>query len=132
MSTLLPHVFGIAGFFSGLLLWVQFTRWLGLIAVSGSKLGGDFLGEPKRRLLWAAPFVALLHPAPWFMCAAGILGYRAFRYGGWGASDWFFVGSCLAVRFMLVMTFAFLTRWRRLSSSVVSGPNASIERTRER
>ena len=70
MSEVITPLLGFAGLFAGMLLWVQFTRWVALLYVSGSKEGGDFLGPPKRRLLWATPFLALLHPAPWLVGAA--------------------------------------------------------------
>ena len=104
---------GFAGFFVGMLLWVQFTRWLGLLFVSGSRHGGDFLGEPKRRLIWAIPFLGLLHPAPWLLAAAAYLGYRAFHgdlAAGW---NWFFGGLLLAFTFMLATAASAILRWRR-------------------
>src|SRR4051812_48114071 len=114
MSDVATLVLGVLGFVAGTLLWTQFTRWVGLLYVSGSKHGGDFLGEPKRRLLWAIPVVALLHPAPWLVCAAAIAGVRTLRASagrGWG---WFFGGLSVALLFMIFSTVTVLLRRRQL------------------
>jgi hypothetical protein len=60
VSDVIAPIFGFAGLFAGMLLWVQFMRWLMLLYVSGSKHGGDFLGPPKRRLLWAISALTML------------------------------------------------------------------------
>jgi hypothetical protein len=132
MIDLVTPIFGFAGFFAGMILWVQFTRWMGLLYVSGSKDGGDFLGPPKRRLLWAIPFLAVLHPAPWLIGAAGIFAFRALRADAGGGGTWFFGGLSLALLFMILTTVSVLARWRNLRRSQGSGPNKSLERTRER
>lgn len=99
--------------------------------MSGSKHGGDFLGPPKRRLLWATPALALLHPAPWLIGVAAVLGFRTFRADsteGWG---WFFGGLSLAFLLMILSTMAVLVRWRRLRHSESIGPHKSLAHTRE-
>ena len=131
MSDVTTPIFGLAGFVAGMLLWVQFTRWVGLLYVSGSKAGGDFLGPPKRRLIWAIPFVALLHPAPWLIGVTGIFASRAVHSDAEGSAVWFVAGLSLAVLFMILTTVAAIARWRRLQSSRAGGPNKSLERTRE-
>ncbi len=131
MSTFALPALSLFGFLVGMLLWIQFTRWVGLLYVSASKHGGDFLGPPKRRLLWATPVLALLYPAPWLIGMSALLGFRTFRSdstGGWG---WFFVGLSLALLFMVLSTIAVLVRWRHLRHSEKSRPNKSLERTRE-
>jgi len=109
MNALMTPVLGIAGFFAGMLLWTQFTRWVALLYVSGSKEGGDFLGPPKRRLLWAVPFLAVLHPAPWLIGLTVIFAWR----GGIG----FLAGLCLALLSMIFTTVTALVRWRRSRSN---------------
>jgi hypothetical protein len=132
MSDVLTPFLGFAGLLAGMLLWAQFTRWVGLLYVSGSKEGGDFLGPPKRRLLWAIPFLALLHPAPWLLGAAVFFAFRATRGDMGAGGSWFFGGLALALLFMILITLAVLARWRRVRQSQVGGPNNSLERTREK
>jgi hypothetical protein len=132
MSEVITPLFGFAGFFAGILLWVQFTRWLALLYVSGSKEGGDFLGPPKRRLLWAIPFLALLHPAPWLIGMAASVAFRTLRRNSSVGWSWFFGGLVLALLFMGLSTLAALARWRRLRHLPASGPNKSLERTCEK
>jgi hypothetical protein len=56
--------FGL-GFGFSLFATTQIFRWISLLSITLAKHGGDFLGEPKRRFLWACPFVSLLHPGFW-------------------------------------------------------------------
>lgn len=105
--------FSLPGFFAGTLLWAQLTRWAVLLYVSASKDGGDFLGPPKRRLLWAAPVVALLHPAPWMAGMAVFLAIGAFRAQAASGWAWFFGGLTLAILLMMFVTVAMLVRSRR-------------------
>lgn len=64
---MLPIVLIAAGFFFGMIFVPQLLRWALLIQTSFGLHGGDFLGAPKRRLLWAAPFILLLHPLPYLI-----------------------------------------------------------------
>jgi hypothetical protein len=59
----------ILGFFTGSLLVRQILRWLALLAVTTAKQGGDFLGPPRRRLLWVVPFVVFFHPGLYLISA---------------------------------------------------------------
>ena len=129
MIDIVTPIFGFAGFLAGMILWVQFTRWVGLLYVSGSREGGDFLGPPKRRLLWAIPFLALLHPAPWLIGMAGIFAFRAFRADADGSGAWFFGGLSLALLFMTLTTVSVLARWRHLRRSQGGGPDKSLDGT---
>jgi hypothetical protein len=131
MSEVITPLVGFAGIFAGMLLWVQFTRWVALLYVSGSKEGGDFLGPPKRRLLWATPFLALLHPAPWLVGTATFFAFRTLRGNTSTEWKWFFGGMALALLFMGGSTLAVFARWRHMRHSQISGPNKSLERTRE-
>jgi hypothetical protein len=101
------------GFVAGLLLWVQLARWMLLLYVSGSKDGGDFLGPPRKRLLWALPFMALLHPAPWLIGATGFFGMRTMVGNSATGAKWFFGGLFLAVLLMSLTALLLLVRWHR-------------------
>ena len=125
-------MFGLAGFIAGVILWVQFTRWIGLLYVSVSKQGGDFLGPPKRRLLWAIPFVALLHPAPWLVAAAALFAVRALRSEAEGSGVWFFCGLSIALLLMGLTTALTLARWYASNRSQVRRDDNSPVRTRQR
>ena len=46
---------------------LQVVRWGTLLWVTTISHGGDFLGSPRRRLVWAFPFILLLHPTPYFV-----------------------------------------------------------------
>jgi hypothetical protein len=107
-------IFAFGGFLAGMLLWVQFTRWIGLLYVTWQKNSGDFLGPPKRRLIWAIPFLAVLHPAPWLVGAAAIFAFRSIRADVGGSPTWFFGGLSFALLFMIVSTAMTVARWRRL------------------
>src|SRR4051794_36051313 len=104
MSDIALPAFGFLGFFAGLLFVAQFTRWGVLVHVTCSMHGGDFLGAPRRRLIWATPFVALLHPVPWLMFAAAVLGYRTLAANTASGWSWFFGGLSLAILFLLFTT----------------------------
>lgn len=130
MAAVLSPGLALVGFLAGLLLWAQLTRWVGLLYVSGSREGGDFLGPPKRRLIWAIPLLTLLHPTPWIIGAAILFAFRAFTGSlgpGWA---WFFGGLSIAILFMGSIAIAMISRWRKAALSQVGGPNKSFERTR--
>ena len=55
------------GFCAGGLLLIQTLRWVALLCLTTATHGGDFLGPPRRRLIWAFPLVLLLHPVPYFV-----------------------------------------------------------------
>jgi hypothetical protein len=57
----------IPGFFLGAYLLPMLIRWWHLVHTSFSVQEGDFLGPPKRRLLWFTPFALLLSPAPYLI-----------------------------------------------------------------
>jgi len=114
MSQVATPALSVFGFFIGMSLWTQLTRWVALLYVSGSNQGGDFLGPPKRRLLWAFPIVGLFHPAPWLLCAAVFFGIRAYRSHAAEGWAWFFGGLSFAVLYMILSTVVALIRWRRL------------------
>jgi hypothetical protein len=79
VETLLLPLFLLVGFIGGGFLVTQLMRWGLLVWVLLTKHGGDFLGAPRRRLLWVFPFVALLHPAPYLLVAVVLALYRMFQ-----------------------------------------------------
>jgi hypothetical protein len=56
-----PFAFAL-GFFAATLLVSVISHWAALLVTVLGKHGGDFLGPPKRRLLWAAPLVQVQGP----------------------------------------------------------------------
>jgi hypothetical protein len=131
MAGVLSLGLALLGIVAGMFLWAQMTRWVVLLYVSGSREGGDFLGPPKRRLIWAIPFLTLLHPTPWIIGAAIFFAIRAFRGSigpGWA---WFFGGVSIAILLMSSITVAMIAHWRKSALSQVGGTNKSLERTRE-
>jgi hypothetical protein len=127
MGDVITPIVALPGFFAGMFLWAQCTRWVGLLYVSVSKDGGDFLGPRKRRLLWAVPFLALLHPAPWLTGAAVLFAFRTFRGDAAPGWSWFFGGLALALLFMLLGTLTVIVRWRHLRKLQANGPDKSLE-----
>jgi len=93
-----------AGAFLGMVLVPLLLRWAVLVHTTFKLHGGDFLGAPKRRLLWAAPFVLLLHPALYFVAVLVVLSISAVRgriSEGW---LWVTVGFCAYSLFIGMFT----------------------------
>jgi len=91
------------GFGLGMVVAPLLLRWAALLHTTLGLHGGDFLGPPKRRLLWAAPLVLLVHPAPYFLVGTvviAILTVRGRISGGW---LWLLVGFCAYAAFMAMM-----------------------------
>jgi len=57
------------GFAISLVVSPLLMRWAVLMHTALSRHGGDFLGAPKRRLMWMAPLLFVLHPAPYLLIA---------------------------------------------------------------
>jgi hypothetical protein len=75
-----------AGVFLGMILIPLMLRWAVLVHTTFKRHDGASLGEPKRRRVWAAPLVLLLHPALYFVAALVVLAILAARgriSGGW-------------------------------------------------
>ena len=79
VDALLAPILLFFGFSVGTLFGTQMMRWGALLWVSTTTHGGDFLGTPKRRLLWVLPFVLLLHPAPYFIAFVVVFTVSAFQ-----------------------------------------------------
>jgi hypothetical protein len=109
MDTTLP-IIAILGFFTGSLLVQQILRWIVLLSVATAKQGGDFLGPPRRRLLWVVPFIVFFHPGV-YMIGALIVGTGLcllnWPGGGWG---WFLVGLYTHI---IVSGLSIASRYRR-------------------
>ena len=110
METGLPLI-AILGFVAGSFVAQQVLRWIALLSVVTAKQGGDFLGPPRRRLLWAVPFVVILHPALYIISALlviTILGLFHRLAGGW---SWFLVGLYI---YVIVTGLSIVSRYRRI------------------
>ena len=103
----------LPGFLCGLFLWMQFLRWFALIHVTVAKEGGDFLGPPKRRLVWATPLVAALHPAPWLISGIAFAGVLSFRDDTATRAHGFFVALGVGVLIQALGALLTLRRIRR-------------------
>jgi len=95
--------FAALGFILGMVVVPLLLRWAALLHTTLGLHGGDFLGPPKRRLLWATPLVLLVHPAPYFLVGTIVIAVLAARgriSGGW---MWLLIGFCAYGAFMVVM-----------------------------
>ena len=75
---MLPVALVLAGFLVGMILTPAVMRWAVLVHTSLAKQSGDYLGPPRRRLLWFAPFVIVFNPAPYLLAALGFVTFLAF------------------------------------------------------
>jgi hypothetical protein len=75
-----------AGFLIGIFFLPLVVRWAGLVYTVFGLHGGDFLGAPKRRLLWAAPLVILLHPVPYLVIGSFVI--IKFVAAGQASAGW--------------------------------------------
>jgi hypothetical protein len=85
-------IIAIFGFFIGSVAAQQTFRWIALLSVVTSRQAGDFLGPPRRRLLWVVPFVVFFHPGLYIIGALVAITscYLLNRLSGeWG---WFLLG----------------------------------------
>jgi hypothetical protein len=109
MDTALP-IMAILGFFTGPLLVRQILRWIALLVATTAKQGGDFLGPPRRRLLWVVPFVVVFHPGLYLISALIVgTGFCLLKGsgGGWG---WFLVGLYI---YLIVSGVSIASKYRR-------------------
>ena len=74
------------GSLAAIILLPQMLRWFSLIYTAITPHEGDFLGPPKRRLLWAAPFLFLMHPAPFLI--TGLIAVSALTLFGRMPAPW--------------------------------------------
>jgi hypothetical protein len=89
----------------------QMGHWVTLMVTTLAKHGGDFLGEPRRRLLFAFPFVALLHPGLWLTPLVFVAPWLALntdqsgpiRMAAAGFCLWLFPFAGLIVKVLLRM-----------------------------
>jgi predicted Na+-dependent transporter len=106
--------FTAVGFILGMIVVPLLIRWAALLYTTLGLHGGDFLGQPKRRLLWAAPLFLLVHPAPYFIVwtvVVAILAARGRIPGGW---VWLLAGFWVYALFIgLITTRVFLKARKR-------------------
>jgi hypothetical protein len=91
-------------------------RWGLLIHTSLAKQSGDFLGAPRRRLLWLAPIVFLLHPMPYIV--VGLLIVSVLAAVGRLSAGWvWFLGGFYAyvamIGFLVIPKLLVVMRTRR-------------------
>jgi len=109
MEPVLP-IIAISGFFVGSVAVQQLLRWTALLSVATSRQEGDFLGPPRRRLLWVVPFVVLLHPGLYIIAALVTITNCYLRHqlsSEWG---WFLVGVYINI---IVTGLRIASRYRR-------------------
>jgi hypothetical protein len=109
------------GFCAGGLLLIQILRWGTLLWVTTTVHAGDFLGPPRRRLIWAFPFVLLLHPVPYFVTFLVLITIWALQ--GKVESIWLWLLGGL----YFYVTFVGLTLirgYRRRRRRATAGPNS--------
>ncbi len=113
-------VFGFLGFFAGTLFGSQMMRWGALLWVTITTHEGDFLGRPRRRLLWAFPFILLLHPAPYLIALCVVFTFWALQ-GKVGFVWLCFLGGFYAYIALVSLKLLQVYRQRRRQAS--AGPN---------
>lgn len=121
--SLYPLLF-IAGLFAATLTVSRVIHWVALIRISVGKLGGDFLGAPKRRLIWATPFLLLFHPTLYLvlgLLAASVLTIAGRLPAGW---RWFMAGVYVyaVLGGLLVLNVMRKRRSRRNQHSTIDEP----------
>jgi len=117
-SDLLPAM-AIVGFFSASVIVPQWLRCAALFSVAFSRHGGDFLGPPRRRLVWISPFVALFHPGVYLLIALLVVTglYLQDRLAsGWG---WFLAGFYV---YFVFVGLSVASRYRRIRQHTKSSP----------
>jgi hypothetical protein len=122
VDVLLSPLLMFLGLFVGTMFGTQMMRWGALLWVSTTTHGGDFLGPPRRRLLWVFPFVLLLHPGPYLLALVVIL--TAWALQGKIGSIWLWA----LAGFYAYVVFAGLTmlrvyRRQRRGRASSAGPN---------
>jgi hypothetical protein len=97
------------------------------VATTLAKHGGDFLGEPKRRLLWACPFVSLIHPGFWLASLVFILPWLFLTNQLSAFTQAVAAGFLLPSVFFGVLVVITLRRVKRIASEK-SGSNNPLDR----
>jgi hypothetical protein len=110
-----------AGFLTGMFLLSSVVRWAALVYTVFGLHGGDFLGTPKRRLLWAVPLVILFHPVPYFVIGSFVT--IAFVALGRASAGWLgFLAGLYS--YGLIAGFMVVTRIRRIRRKTQAARNA--------
>lgn len=117
----------VAGFVAAVFLLPQALNWLGLIYTTITPQQGDFLGPPKRRLLWASRFLFLFHPMPYLII--GVITVSVFTLLGRMPAPW----TWLLLGFYSYTTFLSLlitVKLKRIRRTRAKGerPNQRLER----
>ena len=117
----------VAGSVAAIFLLPQVLRWLGLIYTTITPQQGDFLGPPKRRLLWASPFLFLFHPTPYLII--GVIVVSVFTLLGRMSAPWtwLLLGFYSYTAFLSLLITVKLNRMRRTRAKG-GRPNQRLER----
>ena len=106
----LPIV-AILGLLAGSVVLQQVLRWIALLWVTTAKQEGDFLGPPRRRLLWVAPFVAFLHPGPYIIGALVVITSFGLLHRLSAVWVWFLLGLYI---YVIVSGLSIASRYYRI------------------
>lgn len=101
------------GSLAAVIVLPQMLRWFSLIYTAITPQEGDFLGPPKRRLLWAAPFLFLVHPTPYLII--GLIAVSALTLFGRMPAPWawLLLGFYSYAAFLSLLVIVKLKRIRR-------------------
>ena len=111
------------GLVLAVILVPQFLHWIALIHTTVVTHGGDFLGVPKRRLLWALPFVLLLSPRSYLILSIAVTSVYALIGAAPEALRWLLLGFYLYVAFILLIVVPKVVRAQRRAKIGVA-PNS--------
>jgi hypothetical protein len=90
--------------------------WAVLLHTSTIRHSGDFLGAPRRRLLWFTPFVFLLHPVPYLIVGFLVVSVMALLGTISRTWLWFVGGAYVYLLFMGTFVASTLRRRRKRSN----------------
>jgi hypothetical protein len=101
------------GLLLGMALIPRALHWALLAHTTFAEHSGDFLGPPRRRLLWMGPLALLFHPVPYLLVGivvASLLAALGRLEAGW---LWFLGGFYAYAALLSTFIFRFLRRqWR--------------------
>jgi hypothetical protein len=117
-SDFLPAL-AIAGFFSATFVVTQWWRCALLLVVALTRHEGDFLGPPRRRLLWISPFVLLLHPGVYLLTALVVVTGLYLQNRLASELGWFLAGFYVYIVFAVLSS---ASKYRRIRRHTKSSP----------
>jgi hypothetical protein len=118
MELALPIIIATLGLVAGSVVVQQVLRWIALLSVAISKQGGDFLGPPRRRLLWLVPLVVFLHPGLYLIGALVVITGCCLLNRLSGEWSWFLGGLYIYPIMSGLAAASMYRRFRRKSRKV--------------